>query len=111
MVVVNDLPTRQQQDEMDRNAYNAAFNELGLRWYWDSGTYAGLLRHGVDAAERVRHYLETRQPHLLKAYDSAFLVTVIQQKKAEHRRRACTPEAATPGYFDWAETLGRELGA
>jgi hypothetical protein len=25
--------------EIDRNAYNAAFYELGLRWHWDIDTY------------------------------------------------------------------------
>jgi hypothetical protein len=109
--MANDLPTRRPQDEMDRNAYNAAFNELGFRWHWDSGTYAQLLRQCPDAAERIRHYLEGWQPHLLKAYDCAFLVGVIQEKKAGHWRRLPATEAAAPGYFDWAETLGRELGA
>ena len=42
-------------------------------------------------AERIRHYLETRQPHLLKAYDATFLVNLIQEKKVAHGRRGSTP--------------------
>ena len=33
--------------EIHRNAYNAAFHELGLSWHWDEGHY----RHGTCAEE------------------------------------------------------------
>ena len=59
-------------DEIERNAYNAAFYELGFRWYWDSDTYQELSARSEHAAERLRHYLETRQAHLLTAYDAEF---------------------------------------
>ncbi|MDB5764166.1 MAG: hypothetical protein JWQ21_3161, partial [Herminiimonas sp.] len=26
-------------EDIDLNAYNAAFYELGLRWHWDADTY------------------------------------------------------------------------
>jgi hypothetical protein len=51
-------------DEVERNAYNAAFYELGFRWYWDSPTYYELLTRIPDAADRICHYLKTRQPPL-----------------------------------------------
>jgi hypothetical protein len=98
-------------DEMERNAYNAAFYELGFRWHWDSDTYDQLLREGSNPEERIRHYLETRQPHLLKAYEAGFLVELIQEKKVEHRRRGTAPGAEPSAYFNWAEALGSELGA
>ena len=41
----NDLPVEYQHEELDRNAYNAAFYELGFRWHWDRETYDQLLRH------------------------------------------------------------------
>jgi len=107
----NDLPVQYRHDEMERNAYNAAFYELGFRWHWDRDTYDQLLRQSPNAAERIRHYLETRQPHLLKAYDAAFLVDVIQEKKAEHRKRGADSDAMASGHFDWAQMLGSELGA
>ena len=91
-------------NDLERDAYNAAFYELGLRWHWDDETYAGLLRHSEPPETRIRHYLETRQPHLLKAYDAAFLVDVIQQRAAQHK--PCTAHR-----FDWAQAVGTELGA
>jgi hypothetical protein len=111
MAMINDLPLQYRHDEMELNAYNAVFYELGFRWHWDRDTYFGLLRRSTDAAERIRHYLETHQPHVLKAYDAAFLVELIQQKKVEHRKRGDVSETRAPSHFDWSQTLGRELGA
>ncbi|WP_372526074.1 hypothetical protein [Piscinibacter sp.] len=109
--MVNDFPIQYQYDEMERNAYNAAFYELGFRWHWDHDTYFELQRHSPHATERIHHYLETRQPHLLRAYDPAFLVGVIEEKKAIHRKQVAAPGAMVSGYFDWAQTLGSEIGA
>jgi hypothetical protein len=109
--VVNDLPVQLRHDEMERNAYNAAFYELGLRWYWDGDTYRQLLSRSASPEERIRHYLETRHPHLLKAYDANFLVDAIEQKKTLQRQRGGAGDAALSGHFDWAQTLGGELGA
>ncbi len=107
----NDLPIQYRHDEMERNAYNAAFHELGFRWYWDRDTYDALMRQNTNPAERIRHYLETRQPHLLKAYDAQFLVEAIQARKAEHRKRSADSQAMATGHFDWSQILGSELGA
>ena len=104
----NDLPILCLSDEMERNAYNAAFYELGFRWHWDQDTYDALQRHGTNPADRIQHYLETRQSHLLRAYDATFLVAVIEEKKAEHSKRGADSQ---PGHFDWSQTLGAELGA
>ena len=64
--------------EAHRNAYNAAFEKLGLSWRWDAATYAYLQRHGRDL---VRAYLHTEQAHLLRAYDADFLVNAIDAVK------------------------------
>ncbi len=109
--MLNDLPIQYRHDEMERNAYNAAFYELGFRWHWDQDTYEALLRLGANPADRLRHYLETQQAHLLKAYEASFLVNVIQDKKAEYRKRRADSEAMAPGHFDWSQMLGTELGA
>ncbi|MBT2322262.1 hypothetical protein J7E62_07885 [Variovorax paradoxus] len=108
--MVNDLPIQYWNDEVERNAYNAAFYELGFRWYWDSNTYYELLGRIPDAVDRIQHYLKTHQPHLLRAYDAEFLVAVIQEKQAEHRKRGPAPGAAS-GHFDWSTAAGAELGA
>lgn len=67
--------------EIQRNAYNAAFNELGLPWYWDVSTHQRLASN-PEAKEPVQVYLETQQPHLLKAYEADFLVNAVQATKA-----------------------------
>ena len=80
----NDLPpslkdTHAEHDSA-HDAYNAAFYELGLRWHWDRETYAALVRHSSDPHARIRHYIETHQPHLLSAYDPAFLAAAIHER-------------------------------
>jgi len=67
----------------ERNAYNAAFYELGLRWHWDSETYRELQSTACEK-ERIRRYVKTHQPHLLTAYDVDFLVNAIETTKARH---------------------------
>jgi hypothetical protein len=66
--------------ELHRNAFNSAFDELGLTWFWDTDTHRRLLSN-ADERERIRVYLETQQAHLLKAYDSDFLVNAIHNAK------------------------------
>ena len=95
--------------DIERNAYNAAFYELGFRWHWDSATYDDLARRSADEPDRIRHYLAARQPHLLKAYDAEFLVELIRQKQLEHRSRHTPGALERP--FDWSQTLSGELGA
>ena len=62
--------------DIHRNAYNAAFYELGLRWHWDGKIYPSVLDHDAERA-RLRAYVETYQPHLLKAYDADFLIDAV----------------------------------
>ena len=92
---MNHVLDTQDQGEIERNAYNAAFYELGLRWHWDEATYAALVRQSAEPETRVRLYLEQRHPHLLSVYDPAFIIAAVQQrmlrqKPAPHRN------------FDWA---------
>ena len=104
----DDIDNRAGGAELERNAYNAAFYELGLRWHWDSATYDELARRSTNEPDRIRHYLSARQPHLLKAYDAEFLVELIRQKQLEHRSRHAGAPARP---FDWSQTLSGELGA
>ena len=64
-----------------RNAYNAAFRELGLPWYWDGEIYPEVLRE-ADERRCLQQYIVTHHPHLLTAYDADFLVDAIETTKA-----------------------------
>jgi hypothetical protein len=109
MAYRNDSDNDDSGVDLERNAYNAAFYELGLRWHWDSATFDELRRQGSSEAERIHRYLSAHQPHLLKAYDAGFLVELIQQKQAQHRSRNSGTQASRS--FDWSQTNSGELGA
>jgi hypothetical protein len=61
--------------EAHRQAYNAAFEELGLAWHWDPLTYARLPAPGPNA---VRLFLQEEHAHLLRAYDTEFIVAAVE---------------------------------
>jgi hypothetical protein len=69
---------RDAEAEAHRQAYNAAFEELGLNWHWDPVTYACLPAQGPEG---LRAYLEKEQSHLLRAYEADFLVNAIETAK------------------------------
>lgn len=103
-------PHPQDQVAIELNAYNAAFYELGLRWHWDRTTYERLVQEEAVATERLRKYLKHHHPHLLRAYDADFLIGAIEEKKARYLESSTAPGAlASP--FNWADSLGGELGA
>jgi hypothetical protein len=96
-------------EDIDLNAYNAAFYELGLRWHWDVDTYRDL-QLGAGSKEPVRAYLETRQPHLLKAYDADFLADAIEATKARCRAAMTAYGTGTAPRVDWAAIQCVEVG-
>jgi hypothetical protein len=103
-------PHPQDQVAIELNAYNAAFYELGLRWHWERSTYERLLKEEPVAAERLCKYLKHHHPHLLRAYDANFLIGAIEEKKAKYLESSTAPGALT-SHFNWADSLGAELGA
>ena len=109
--MVNPLLVEDRNLEMDRNAYNLAFHDLGFRWHWDSDTYDYLQRQSPDPAEQIRHYLQTSQPHLLTAYGVAFLVHVIRKRQALHRQRQVACGETASAQFDRSQSIGGEIGA
>ena len=70
--------TVQADEELQRIAYNSAFDELGLAWHWDRATFACL----PEGPGRVRTYVEREHPHLLRAYEADFLVNAVESAKA-----------------------------
>jgi hypothetical protein len=98
--------------DIHRNAYNAAFYELGLRWHWDGKIYPSVLCMDDERA-RLRSYLETHQSHLLKAYDAEFLVDAVQTAKARcyETMAAAGNQRGNPGSsINWAELHQHEVG-
>ena len=61
--------------EAHRHAYNTAFQELDLDWYWDAHTFSRLRPYGRAG---LRSYLENEQPHLLRSYDADFLLNAVE---------------------------------
>lgn len=94
---------------LDRNAYNAAFYELGLGWHWDAGTFEQMQSVPCEA-ERIRLYLQAHQPHLLSAYDAEFLASAIQSTKARCAELMVACGGAVAGDADWAALHTRQIG-
>ncbi len=95
--------------EIDRGAFNAAFYELGLRWYWDSDTYRELASTACER-ERIRSYLEGEQAHMLRAYDAEFLTdAILKAKQRCHESMANSAPRAMPS-CNWSDTRWGETG-
>jgi hypothetical protein len=69
-----------QSEDAHRNAYNAAFRELGLGWRWDSDTYRELLRIPEERT-RIGAYVQSQHAHMLKAYEIGFLSELVYETK------------------------------
>lgn len=95
--------------EADRNAFNAAFDDLGLRWHWDSETYRSLASIECERA-RVARYLEGEQSHLLRAYDAEFLTSAILAAKGRHVRTMATALPGPMPRFDRADAYSVQVG-
>ena len=87
--------------DLQRQAYNAAFYELGLRWHWDSCDYDSQLCESEQRAH-LRRYLESRHPHMLKVYDADFLVNAIQVTMARCLDAAAANGNTAANFTNWA---------
>ena len=70
------VQTTDRAADAERGAYNQAFAELGLDWYWDERTYRELRACAGDKP-CVQQYIEANHPHLLHAYDGGSLANAI----------------------------------
>ena len=95
--------------DAQRHAYNAAFYELGLRWHWDSASYdCALCADGQRA--HLRHYLQTEQAHLLKAYEAEFLIDAIQAAAARCLDSGSAHTATGGNLVNWAAFQLGDIG-
>jgi hypothetical protein len=76
-----DMTEPTQMEFAGREALNAAFWDLGLRFQWDEATW-GVLLEFDDLRAQIAYYLEHWQPHLLSVYDPAFLATLVEARLA-----------------------------
>ena len=65
----------------EREALNAAFRDLGLRFQWDTATWGVLVQMETLEAQ-IAYYLGHWQPHLLAAYEPAFLAKLVESRLA-----------------------------
>ncbi|MEO7010546.1 MAG: hypothetical protein ABI156_15460 [Caldimonas sp.] len=98
-----------QASESERNAYNASFYELGLRWHWDADTFEAL-QVLPNPCDRIRRYIESDHPHLVRAYDPAFLAQAIEARKGAFQKSAQDCGTSSAPYFNWGATQEAELG-
>ncbi len=66
-----------------RPAFNAAFKDCGLDWYWDETLYGELLRI-TGGKERIRHYAEHFAPAVSQQPDFDQLVQRLHRAKTAH---------------------------
>ncbi|MBI2312435.1 MAG: hypothetical protein HYU77_08035 [Betaproteobacteria bacterium] len=77
-----------EDGDIQCQAYNMAFQRLGLKWHWDAGTFAELAQT-ADEKERIRVYIRTCQAHLLKVYDANALSDLIYSEKCRCQEDLC----------------------
>ena len=94
--------------DFHRDAYNAAFYELGLKWHWDEMVYESVLSEPQER-ERLLAYLKTHQTHLLNAYDPDFLVAAIETTKA--RCYDALVQTGARRHINWADFQQAQVGA
>lgn len=62
-------------EQVHREAFNAAFKDMGMDWHWDEDLYTELLNVS-GGKERIRHYWEMKQPDMLDVGGTAIQDTI-----------------------------------
>jgi hypothetical protein len=97
-------------DDLQCDAYNAAFYELGLGWHWDAGTWRSLAPL-TSEVERISTYMQAHHAHLLHAYEPAFLAGAITSARTRCVELMQASGGALAGKADWAALQSRQIGA
>jgi len=66
-----------------RVAFNQAFAEAGLDWYWDVAIYGQLLKV-TGGKERIRHFIENFRPAIDAGVKLDNLIPALHQSKTRH---------------------------
>lgn len=73
-------------EEAHREAFNAAFADAGLAWYWSVPTYARLLDI-AGGRERIRHFWQAADPAAALAPGAAAVIDALHARKTLHYAR------------------------
>ena len=71
-----------ESEEVHRQAFNDAFKEFGLTWYWDEAIYRELLLIG-GGKERITYYLKRAWPEMLKQKNITGYIESVHKIKVE----------------------------
>jgi len=75
--------TLAETESVHRCAFNAAFREAGIAWYWDARTYKRLLRV-TGGKERIRAFARCHPPRLILSDDD---IACLHRRKTAHYAR------------------------
>lgn len=81
--------TLAETESVHRCAFNAAFSEAGIAWYWDVRTYKKLLQV-TGGKERIRAFARSHPPRLILSDDD---IAGLHQCKTEHYARLIAQHA------------------
>jgi HAD superfamily hydrolase (TIGR01509 family) len=102
--------TLAETEGIHRRAFNAAFLEHGIEWYWDRCTYKKLLRV-AGGKERLRAYAKTQLPSY--RYTDRQLVEVHQRKTRHYARlmaqHTCRLRPGVEAFIQSAIARGQQL--
>jgi HAD superfamily hydrolase (TIGR01509 family) len=72
--------TLAETESVHRCAFNAAFREAGISWYWDQRTYKRMLQV-TGGKERIRAFARSHPPHLNLSDDD---IACLHRRKTAH---------------------------
>lgn len=75
--------TLAETEEIHRAAFNLAFMDAGLSWYWDQDLYARLLEV-TGGKERIRHFIDSQGITQLQPQPAAAIASLHAAKTAHY---------------------------
>jgi HAD superfamily hydrolase (TIGR01509 family) len=81
--------TLAETESVHRCAFNAAFHEAGIAWYWDQRTYKRLLQV-AGGKERIRAFARSHPPHLILSDHD---ITCLHRRKTTQYTRLIAQHA------------------
>ncbi len=73
--------TLAETEDLHRKCFNEAFAARGLPWTWDAELYGQLIKVG-GGRERIRHYIETKNPEMPAQGDATALTAALHKDKS-----------------------------